>query len=105
MKKIDLIQILISDYEHMIRKIKRSKWLSDTIYSYLCEQNARFGICCFLSSNYNINTDFNWINRNKAMFSSYWGETPCIAYLYGKNILSTLQLRVDILKKELKLCR
>src|SRR6478736_5485791 len=96
MKTTVLLQKLIDYYEEHVNE--------DNIYN-LCDLNLFAGVCYLISVKFpSAKGYYYWIKRNYSTnyWSLYWGETPSTAHRLGKPIKPTLELRIAILKKELK---
>lgn len=111
MTKHEILNKLIPYYEECIEELKGFDGLNKTgIRTYLRSKYISEGICYAILSLFNISyikkeERPNWISRNCRQDSVYWNKTPMqnvgfFTYDF-KAAINALQIRVDIMKKEL----
>jgi hypothetical protein len=121
MKKKEIIKISLKAYENALNEIKTKKMNFSTTNRFLDKKNLERGVCNFLQRN---TSDFNnngpstrWIKNYYKTDSSgitpeenwdieprYWAKIPYVCET-RKDIVYSLIIRRDILKKELKKCK
>jgi len=117
MKKKEMIKISLKAYENALNEIKTKKMNFNTTNRFLEEKDLERGVCSFLQRNtsdfYDNGPSTRWIKNyyktnsygeNWDVEPKYWAKIPYTC-TNRKDIVSSLLIRRDILKKELKTCK
>ncbi len=93
----ELAQQLIGYYEETIILVKE-KWFMIGVKDLLYQRFAQYGICLVADNIFNINIRSDkWMNSQCKEGSAFWHRPPC-NLKKKKEIIKSLQIRIDILK-------
>lgn len=115
MKKKEIIQLSLKEYEKALKEIKDKKMNFQRTIRFLDKNSLERGVCHLLSAKFSIGDtpSTKWIsnyyktNSNGEMTfepGKYWGKIPYTCSERAE-IIDCLRLRKDILQKELKKCK
>jgi hypothetical protein len=100
MEKKELLEKLIAHYEESIELVKAEKRLNKA-KKIISERNVSSGICwCAYKVFDTIVYDKKWVENYKTKFG-YWVAEPCCTSSIS-DAIQLLQVRVDIMRKELE---
>jgi hypothetical protein len=101
MEKKELLEKLIAHYEESIELVKGETDL-EKVENELDLRQVDFGVCCCALLLFKVNpNDLEWVKKYLNGQSGYWCSRPASATSIPEAI-SLLQVRVDIMRKELE---
>lgn len=98
MKKREQIQLGVELYEMAIARIIKGKMSRERALVWLQQRNMHLGLCSFYNRR---GFEARWISKWRPGGQA-WITTPPVFAETRKEILDSLAVRLDVLKKELK---
>jgi hypothetical protein len=100
MTTLELQRALLAHYNLAKQRVQEAEGFSDA-KRITKEMFVLTGICCcaYLAFDTDVYSE-NWVNKDAKDGDRYWGETPSTATT-KEQIIERLQLRIDILTKEI----